>query len=419
MNILWFSLSPCGSVRRNGGNQVTQGWMISLEDELKKNPDISLSVSYISSKHEESFSYDGVHYFPVCREVPANGMKRVFARLKSHKKLDKQILLKLLNVVNTVKPDIIHIHGTEESFGLIQDYLTDTPIVFSIQGLIAPYSEKFFSGMPYAEVKKYESVSERLRQVSVINTYKSFCYRATRERNYLSKARYVFGRTFWDEYCTLAINPQRKYFVVNEILRDAFYKKRWKKEAFDKRLKLVSTISGGVYKGFEMALKTCHLLSQYANIDYEWHIAGYTQSTKWVYITEKIAGIKTSECPIVFHGKIDAEELSDLLAASDIYVHVSHIENSPNSVCEAMLLGMPVIASYAGGTASLLQNGVEGILVQDGDPYVLAGAIIELYKHPNKAIKYGNAAYEKANYRHNKSKIIGELLDGYQVILNE
>lgn len=35
--ILWFSLSPCGSLRRSGTKHVIQGWMISLEDELKKN----------------------------------------------------------------------------------------------------------------------------------------------------------------------------------------------------------------------------------------------------------------------------------------------------------------------------------------------------------------------------------------------
>lgn len=34
--ILWFSLSPCGSIRRSGELRVIQGWMISLEDEIKK-----------------------------------------------------------------------------------------------------------------------------------------------------------------------------------------------------------------------------------------------------------------------------------------------------------------------------------------------------------------------------------------------
>lgn len=419
MNILWFSLSPCGSLRMNNNARVIQGWMISLEDEVKKLVNVKLSVSYISSEEKPPFEYDGVNYFPVCRKIPQNGMKRVLARLKSYRKQDEEILPKLLNVVRTIKPDLIHIHGTEECFGLIQDVVKDIPIVFSIQGLIAPYKEKYFSGMPYHEVKRYEPVYKKIRQLSVVNDYKSFCYRAERENGYLSKAKYVFGRTFWDKDCTLALNLNRKYYVVNEILRNEFYQKRWNKTKFDSRLKLVSTISGGIYKGYETVLKTCRLLSEYSGVDYEWHIAGYDKNSKWVKIAEKITKVKLTDYPIVFHGRINADKLSDLLLSSDIYVHVSHIENSPNSVCEAMILGMPVIASYAGGTVSLLHDGEEGILVQDGDPYVLAGTIIDLWQNQDIAIKIGTTARDKALYRHDKNKIVNELVNGYQMILDD
>ena len=54
LNILWFSLSPCGSMRRNGSNRVIQGWMISLEDEIKKNKEIDLHVAYFS-QHESTY----------------------------------------------------------------------------------------------------------------------------------------------------------------------------------------------------------------------------------------------------------------------------------------------------------------------------------------------------------------------------
>lgn len=167
----------------------------------------------------------------------------------------------------------------------------------------------------------------------------------------------------------------------------------------------------------ETVLKTASLLKQYSGVDFEWHIVGYDSSTKWVRICEKMTGIKTTDSNIVFHGRIDAEQLSDLLCFMDIYVHVSHIENSPNSVCEAMLLGMPVIASFAGGTASLLENGKEGELVQDGDNYVLAGVIIKLYKNPLLAQSYADAARKRALFRHDKQRIVGELLAGYNAIL--
>lgn len=417
MNILWFANSPCGSVRRFSGIVKSGGWMISLEDEIKKLPNINLSVSYISSKDEKPFEYDGVNYFPVYRRIPQNGVKRVLARLQPYKKQDEEILHHLLNVVRTVKPDLIHIHGTEECFGLIQDFIKDIPIVFSIQGLIAPYREKYFSGMSFADVKKHEHIWEKVRHISEADGYKSFCYKAERENHILADAKYVMGRTFWDKDCSLALNPKRKYFIVNEILRDDFYHKTWDRPSFGNPVKLVSTISGGIYKGFEMVLKTCHLLSKYSGINYEWHIAGYEKTDKWVKIPEKVTGIKVSDYPIKFHGRIDAKSLSELLVSSDIYIHVSHIENSPNSVCEAMLLGMPVIATFAGGTASLLENRKEGLLYQDGDSYILAGLINEMLNNYEMAKSFGIKARERALKRHEKVSVVNELIKAYKTIL--
>ena len=65
LNILWFSLSPCGSMRRNGSKRVIQGWMISLEDELKKQPNVKLSVAYFSEDREAPFVHDRVVYYPM------------------------------------------------------------------------------------------------------------------------------------------------------------------------------------------------------------------------------------------------------------------------------------------------------------------------------------------------------------------
>ena len=102
-----------------------------------------------------------------------------------------------------------------------------------------------------------------------------------------------------------------------------------------------------------------------------------------------------------------------------MYVHMSHIENSPNSVCEAMILGIPVIASFTGGTASMLENGKEGLLLQDGDPYVYAGAIVDYYLHFDKAMSYGEKARQRALARHNPKRIVGQLLDAYNNVLSD
>lgn len=419
MKVLWFSLSPCGSIRRKGEQRVVQGWMISLEDEIKKNPGVELNVAFFSKVKENPFDYDGVRYYPMYSPISKNKIVRVIERLKSKEEKDKQMLSLMLDVVKDVKPDIIHIHGTEERFGLIQDYIKDTPIVFSIQGLIAPYSEKYFSGLPQAFAYKNDPIYDVMRNVGIKKEYNDFLYKAEREKGYLQKARYVLGRTLWDKDVTGLFNPSRKYYVVDEILRNQFYKTHWQKEGFNKTIKIASTISDGIYKGYETVLKSAKLLKDYADFEFEWHIAGYDRNSKRLRMAEKLTGIETSACNIVLHGRIDADKLSSLLAESDIYVHVSHIENSPNSVCEAMLIGMPVIASFAGGTSSMLENEKEGILVQDGDPYMYAGAIIDYYMDFDKAKTYGENARRRAMERHNPERICKQLVNTYQNVIND
>jgi glycosyltransferase involved in cell wall biosynthesis len=102
---------------------------------------------------------------------------------------------------------------------------------------------------------------------------------------------------------------------------------------------------------------------------------------------------------------------------SNVFVHPSHMDNSPNSVQEAMLIGMPVVATYAGGIPSLLENNKEGLLVQDGDPYALAGALFHLYKDKDFACKLGANARKRGLIRQDKNKILNNLLDVYETII--
>jgi glycosyltransferase involved in cell wall biosynthesis len=61
--------------------------------------------------------------------------------------------------------------------------------------------------------------------------------------------------------------------------------------------------------------------------------------------------------------------------ALDLFVQASDYEGTPNSVLEAMALETPIVATAAGGTAELVRDGVEGVIVPCGDVQVLTNAI--------------------------------------------
>lgn len=419
MKVLWLSNTPCGAVEIIKGGSYFCGWMNSMEDAIRSHSEIELSVAYYSESDDAPFEYRGVRYFPLYIGKPGNALLRIYRRFVFDKSLDRRLDIVLSSVIDSLKPDIIHIHGTERSWGHIFDMNLNIPKAISIQGFLSPYSLKFFAGIPTAYVGKTERIYDRLRGSTFYRQYASMVYNARREREYLAKCKNVFGRTQWDKNVAYAINPDIRYFIVNEIMRKPFFNIE-RKVIFNpsSTLRIVSTMSDSLYKGFENVLQTAHILKSSGKTDFVWEVIGLSQDSKTVRFAEKYTGIKSSEVNISFRGSMDAEGIADVLIGCDVYVQNSHIENSPNSVCEAMLASLPVIASFAGGTSSIITDRVNGLLVQDGDPYACAGAIISLCDNPSYASELAGNAYETAIAKHTDEAAYNELLKAYTSIIS-
>ena len=69
------------------------------------------------------------------------------------------------------------------------------------------------------------------------------------------------------------------------------------------------------------------------------------------------------------------EDVRDLHHALDLFVQSSVYEGTPNVVLEAMAMTTPVLATRAGGTAELVREEVDGLLVPPGDADALTGAL--------------------------------------------
>ena len=99
-----------------------------------------------------------------------------------------------------------------------------------------------------------------------------------------------------------------------------------------------------------------------------------------------------------------------------MFVHTSYIDNSPNSVCEAQFLGIPIISTNVGGIRSLIKENESGILVPSNDPYYLASQIIKLFSDKTEAIRLGIKGRIVAKERHNPTVIINALISIYKIL---
>lgn len=419
MNVLWFSLSPCGSLRRNNTKRVIQGWLVSLEDAIKQGEDIHLSVSYLSSQKEAPFEYDGVTYYPISGRKYSK-LDLLFGKNINFKKRDSEIVESMKDVIDKAKPDLIHIHGTEECFCLIAQEVKNIPILVSLQGLYAPIYERNYVGIPYVEFRRKDSIASRFFHFSAKDKEKAMKHMRNRELSYYGSIKYFVGRTEWDKEIVTLMQPDAKYFVIDEILRNDFYLERWSKRKFGKPYCISSILSPGqIIKGFETILKTANILKVYGNIDFSWNIIGYSGEESIVKISEDYTGLNSQDNNIIFCGLLDARHVMQHLKESDVYVQMSHIENSPNSVCEAMAIGMPVIATCVGGTSTMLKDEVEGLLIHDGDPYYAAAKIKSLLNNYDVAKKMADCAHERAMKRHNPVAISESMISVYRSVIND
>ena len=85
-------------------------------------------------------------------------------------------------------------------------------------------------------------------------------------------------------------------------------------------------------------------------------------------------------------------DVSELLAASDLFVLPSLWEGLPMALIESMASGLPVVATDVSGTEEVVTSGETGLLVPPGDAVALAGAIARLLTRPDEAQALANAA---------------------------
>lgn len=113
------------------------------------------------------------------------------------------------------------------------------------------------------------------------------------------------------------------------------------------------------------------------------------------------------------------DELSAIMANTDIYVMSSILEGLPVSIIEAMSYGLPIVATPVGGIPEAIQDGANGLLCEPGDAECLAKKITCLIEDPELRNKLGVAA--RNSYEHgpfHPSAVCDQFIEAYQEAMN-
>ena len=332
-------------------------------------------------------------------------------------------------VIDLFNPDIIHIHGTEFSLAaaMCEANGKHRPIIASIQGLADAYTRYADGGISLKNKLINITPLDIYRGTYMLTARKRFARRGVNEIAIVRGLTDIIGRTDWDRIHVESINPEIHYHFCNETLRPSFYEsKKWTLADCDRYSVFVSN-SGEPLKGAHQIICALpFLISKYPDIKVRIigrnvlsnkscdliHFMGYQ-----LYLRRLICRLGVKDY-VEFLGALSEQEMRDAFIRANVYALTSCIENSPNSLCEAQIIGTPVVASYVGGVPSLVENGKTGLLYRYEEYEMLAAHIAKIFDSSDHELRtMSEAEIAVATTRHEGINNAQTLTDIYQSIL--
>jgi len=332
--------------------------------------------------------------------------------------------------LESFRPDVIHVWGTEygHSLAMVNAAIKNgviSRLAVNIQGLCSFIAKHYNEGVPYA-VQKNGSFRDVIRKDNLLQQQKKFALRGELEQEALKKVTHVVGRTHWDRACISTINPNAVYHHCNETLRPPFYEGQWRYADCVKH-SIFAPGSNYPVKGFHYLLEAfAEVVKEYPDAILSLPGAGFPHKQDWKgnlrqtgyqkYLHSLISQFGLEQ-NIRFLGGLSAEQMHQEYRNANVFVLPSTIENSPNTLGEAMLLGVPCVASDVGGVTTMLTHGREGYVYQSTAPYMLAWYIRHIFALEDRAEELGQAARSHALRTHNPEENTASLLKIYEAIL--
>lgn len=410
--LLWVCNTPLPDIQDIVGVRNHQeGWLVGISNQIRTRKDIDFFYVFPQRRLKKIIrkTINGIHFLGF------------YDSRKNTYDIKQENIECMRSLIEEISPDIIHIFGTElpHSLECVCGTEQKEKIVVSIQGLTAEIAKVYLQGLPF--YARINGIYKKRKYVCLRDEQKEFYRRGLNEQILLKIVKNVIGRTGWDRHCLQMVNPQCRYFHCNEILRDSFYEGSWDISGI-RRHSIVISQAYYPIKGFHILIAALPVIKR-KYPDMMVYVAGIDvfsgrETPYGKYICKMIKKFQLTE-NIVFVGNLAERKMKELLLKTNIMLMPSLIENSPNSIGEAALLGVPVVAAAVGGIPDLLRDGREGLLYPGMDKEALARKVCQVFENDHLALYFSRNGKKRAREQYNRERNGQQLLKIYDSILEQ
>lgn len=391
------------------------GWIGMLVENIRSSSEFTGSaiISVNPSNGEGVISDEGL----TCYNLQASTVR---------KKPQKVLSKKFQDIIDQVKPDLIDIQGIEFSVG--RDMLRckrTCPVAVTLQGLPTEIAKVYFTALP-ANFKFKRTFYDLTHLKGTFEKQKFMQMRGKISVDILSHADYIIGRTDWDRAYSMMVNPNAEYFSCPRAFRDEFYleKNRWELKNV-KRHRIFGIQGRDSAKGLHVGIRALAILKkEYPDVEllipgsYKYDSSRFKTTAYEKYIHSLIKEYSVED-NVKFVGALSACEMAEILKTSHVFCQYSLCENSPNSLGEALTLGLPCVASFVGGTPTYLHHFQNGLSYEKSEGASLAYMIKKIFDDDGFAECLSENARNDALRRHNREECRRELFKSYEKMINE
>lgn len=381
------TLAPAIALARSHPTFHPAGWLVNLSRALAATGDLDLHVLVESTlvAHDQVAQKDGITFHVIKSGLPI--INRGYPSFFPWDLLTgfAPTVAKLLRTIRELRPDVVHAHGTESAYALA-GVKSRLPCLISIQGVISEYY-KTNPSFRFRMVRRYEQSAVR-------------------------RGRFFTCRTDFDTGFVRSLNPQARIFMIHEAMNPVYFRNDWQ-VATSETIMFVGSLEPR--KGLPVLLKALSSVRP-RRPKVLLNVIGGGSAEAHAQLQQDCSRLNIAN-NVKFLGFQPAEEIARIHLQSQVFVLPSQNENSPNSLAEAMVSGLPVVATRVGGVPSLVEDGQTGLLVPWGDPQALAEKIEWLLAHPEERERLGNNARRVARARHTPQVVAEKTIQAYNEIL--